>query len=310
MQEKLYTFIDEFSVGDKWPDSDHCPINFSFNIKKCINENIPPCTLNNLVNKYSRFYWDDEKSDEFTTCLLDETGCEYLDEFYYSIFNLDAPQVVCDKFNEYIIQACERSLKKSKTVCRTSKFPINPWFDAECKQAKAAYHEAQRATASTEYLTELERDYKRLIQLKKRNFMSQNLSDIVKCKNPKELWAKLNELKGCVKTYDNKDLNLDSFFNHFSKPAIDNTDNCFDFDLVHAAECQDFFDKFACNSNYTCTSGSSTEDDLISHLMNSSITLDEVVSAINALTTSSNVMLLFIKCEMRSSSVELPEVQV
>ncbi len=286
VQEKLYSYIREFSIGDMWPDSDHSPINFSLAIT------MPGNTVKNMTythndtgEKYSRFYWDDDACDEFTNCLLDETGCEYLDKFYFSIFELESPQAVSDKFTEYINQACERSLRKSKSVCRTSKFPANPWFDDECKRAKAQYHKAQKSESSADVMKELKREFKRLKQLKKRNFLSENLSDIMECKNPKDLWAKLKEFKGEAQNCNNPNLNLDSFFKHFSKPAIDNTDNCQNFDLSHEAQCQKFFDKFICNDNTACSipSQSQPEDELISHLMNANITLEEVSSAIRLL---------------------------
>ncbi len=283
VQEKTYSSINEFSIGDKWPDSDHCPINFSFNISVYGKENRPPGESDHVTNKYCRFYWDEEQSDEFTNCLLDETACEHLDKFYDSIFNLESPQSVSDKFNDYIGQACERSLRKSRPNGRTSKFPANPWFDEDCKQAKARHHEAYKSETSSDIVNELEREYKRMIQLKKRNFKNENLSDISNCKNSKDLWAKLNELKGSTRTLDSQDLNLDSFFNHFSKPAIDNMNNCFNFDLSHQAECQNFFDKFACNNENVHNAGSSVEENLVSHLMNANIALEEVTSAIKAL---------------------------
>ena len=282
VQEKLYPQIAEFSIGEKWPDSDHCPVNFCFNLtmSAATDSHVPGCEPDN-ASRYTRFYWDDEQSDEFINCLLDETGCEHLDRFYYSVIGLESPQVVCEMFNDYIVQACERSLRKSKSNCRTSKFPANPWFDEDCKSAKAMYHDADRANASSDTLTRLAREYKRIRQSKKRKYFKDNLLDIESCTNPKELWAKLKDLKGKNETFDTQELNLKSFYEHFSKPAIDNTANCLNFDLSHEAECQDFFNRFA----YGNGSGSdgSAEDDLISHLMNDNITLGEVTKAIKVL---------------------------
>ncbi len=282
VQEKLYPFINEFSVGDKWPDSDHCPINFSFNVSVPDNKGEDSPSFSD-TEKYSRFYWDDELSDEFINCLLDETGCEYLDKFYFSILELESPQAVSEKFNEYITQACDRSLRKSKSVCRTSKFPVNPWFDEECKQAKAQFHKAQKSEAPSDVQDHFAREFKRLKQQKKRKYLSENLSEIMQCKNPKELWAKLNEFKGGAQSFDNPDINLNAFYKHFSKPAIDNTDNCFNFDLSHAAECQELFNKLTAEDKNVYSLGHSSEDDLISHIMNDNITLEEVISAINTM---------------------------
>ncbi len=81
VQEKMYSSINDFSIGDKWPDSDHCPIKFSFSISMHGKENRPSCESDHVTDKYCRFYWDEDQSEEFTSCLLDETACEHLDKF-------------------------------------------------------------------------------------------------------------------------------------------------------------------------------------------------------------------------------------
>ncbi len=148
---------------------------------------------------------------------------------------MDTVENVAIKFNEYIEQACHRALKcTTGKPSKAGQFPVNSWFDSECKKAKADYHEAVRANKTDEEILFLEKEYKRIIRCKKRKLKYENLMNIQNCKNQKELWSELNKLKG--KESINEKLSMEDFFAHFSKPPIDNSDNKYEFDTKHESE--------------------------------------------------------------------------
>ncbi len=229
--EIMFNSLSHFSVGEKWPDSDHHPVYFSLKIanQSAIRDvhKIP-----NSGEIYSKFLWNDENKTELYSCLFDEIGTQHLNRFYDSIRELDSVENVAVKFNEYIVQACQRSLKCTKGQSKkSSNFPVNPWFDSDCKKAKADYHRAVRAVKSEEEITYLEKQYKRIKRRKKRNFNYEKFMNVQNCKNQKELWSELNKLKGKEPIPDS--LSMEDFFAHFTKPPIDNSVNRYEFDMKH-----------------------------------------------------------------------------
>ncbi len=278
IQEKCHSVLSNFSVGGKWPDTDHCPIHFELTLKGfqslCKQSKVADST-----QLYKKFIYDKNDVNLVRSCLTDELGSAALSKFYDSIFLLESGSQVCEKFDNYILQACERSMKSSKQLSR-SKFPSNQWFDDDCKKAKSDYHEAVRNEEPQTILDALENDYKRIIQRKKREYNYENLSLLQSCRNQKELWSKLNSLKRKT-TPSNDDLTLSDFYNFYSKPAIDNENNCNDFDLTHAKDLENFFENFVTSKDVKMPlNEQSVEDDLLHYILNATITNEEIMTAI------------------------------
>ncbi len=292
--EKMYTMLNWFSVGEKWVETDHCPLYFAFS--GFTNQSITHSIEKSSYDKYTRFFWENDCKDEFMSCLYDNEGEENLNAFYESIYALSSVDSVSEKYSDYLLQACERSLKKSKrnVVSNKSTFPKNPWYDSECKALKREYHNARKSASSLLYgckrskmhtkrlsqmdslVDKLEKDYKRLVQRKRRQFYRENLLELQNCNGQKELWQKLNKLK--VKDPPSEQFSIEEFFSHFSKPPIENRDNKHDFDIVHEEEMKTFLsgrNTHVVNNDETFV--------LISDIMNSVVTLEEVVHAINML---------------------------
>ncbi len=240
VQEQLYSVLGHFEIGTKWPETDHRPIIFHFNVKRhTFNGN----SEKDNTNKYKRFYWGKNSTEKVRNCLFDTTGTIYAQNFYDAMCNLETPDIVGDLFSQFINQACERSLKQTKSATSKNTFPKNPWFDSECKSAKAVHKDAQTIhSADSDIVTQLGKDFKKLTRKKKRIHQRRELSDIMKCKNRKELWAKLNSLNR--DTSEDDTVSMQEFFEHFSKLPIENTDNKFEFDQKHQSEMFDFFRKF------------------------------------------------------------------
>ncbi len=283
LQENIHGMLSNFYIGDKWPESDHCPLHFEFTLPESVQRQSNSDNPADNYVQYSRFAYKSDDSKSLMECLCDETGSAVLNEFYDSIFSLESSSQVCSYFDRYIKQACERSLKKCGKPKQKSKFPSNPWFGEECKRAKSDFHAAQKQQAPHSVLNELERTYKRVIQQSKRSHDMENLSSLQACRNQQELWAKLNKLKrkdACI----NEDLTIENFYNFYSKPAIDNVNNCFDFDLSHEQDLKNFFDKFVNSKGEEAPldidSESFIEDDLIRYVLNATITNEEIMAAI------------------------------
>ena len=161
-------------------------------------------------------------------CLMDEDGSAALSRFYDGIFALETSSQVCSYFDQYILQACQRSMKQTGNP-QTSKFPIKEWYNNDCKMAKAAYHEAEKRGEPQDVLNEMQCEYRRVIQRAKRRHNFDNFFDIQTCQSQKDLWQKLKKLKS-KNTQSGEDHSVDDFHEFYSKPAIDNENNCHDFD--------------------------------------------------------------------------------
>ncbi len=97
--EKMYNSLTMFSIGEKWAESDHCPVYFGFNVE---NQTTTPISHDEPVfDKYSRFFWENDSKDEFMSCLYDNRGEKQLDDFYQSIYQLDSVDIVSDKYSSY-----------------------------------------------------------------------------------------------------------------------------------------------------------------------------------------------------------------
>ncbi len=276
VQEQMFPVLSHFEVGTKWPESDHRPIIFHFNVQR------PTCNNNSgpeNVSKYRRFYWNKNSAMDVRKCLFDNVGTMYAQKFYDSICSLETPDVVGDMFTQFINQACVRSLKQTKNTSSKKTFPVNYWFDTECKAAKTGHKDAQKLyDAESEIVNKLGRDFKKLTRRKKRVHQRKQLSEIMQCKNRKELWGKLNSFNR--DSPDDDVVTMQDFFEHFSKPPINNTENKFEFDVNHEAEILNFFRQFN-------EQGAELPDDCkngeIREILDAIISEDEIYAALRKL---------------------------
>ena len=300
--EVMYTYLTKFSVGSKWPETDHCPLYFSFSISH-FDEGTSSCSPVEGLENYEKFLWNDSDKESLISCLCDNLSEPYLNSFYDCIFSLHSSEVTASVFSEYISQACERSLKSSKNspAPKKSMFPNNPWYDNECKVLKSKYHTARKSAMSKIYgkgsklsykrikqcklsyeeVSILEGQYRRLIQKKKRLHYRGNLLEIQNCTNQKDLWKALNKLKGQDPPTD--DFSLSDFLTHFSMPPIDNPNNMLEFDERHEKEMKDFLACFTNNNDFSPHLIDEEEFALIKDTLNSVITDEEVLHALNSL---------------------------
>ncbi len=271
-----------FKVGSKEPESDHCPILFT------IKSNLPTSKLKSQdqdASKYTKFKWNQDSLERFHEKLADDQGLYYVDSFYDSIQSLDSPQVVSQKFCELISQAADRSLSKSKPHSDKKHFPVNKWFDSECKSAKANLHQAEKSTNLPQPdLRRLRREYDRIIQKKKRRLKLHRTKDILSARNPTEMWKKLDALS--PKSSKTTSLTLQDFRDFYSKPAVSNENNHLNFDVSVEKEICDFISTYQSEPDIThSVPKPSTSDNtvLIQEILDSVITADEITCALQNL---------------------------
>ncbi len=274
-QELLFNALVFFEIGEKWPDSDHCPVTFHLNAPSIVSPKFQSKGFMHDTSEYSKFIWDVDSSETVREHLFDEEGIEKLNEFYNCIYNLECGENAANAFSEFITQACDRSLRKSGKQA-SSHFRHNPWFDTECKDIKSQYHLAYKADELSNVTKCLGKQYKRVTQRKKRAYQREQVKDIQKCENPQQLWKKLKSLRQTAEV--DADLDISDFFAHFSKPAIDNSDNKFDFDSIHEQELSDFFKQYINGNDLGCE-----ENLAVLEILDANISADEIQNALKSL---------------------------
>ena len=149
--EKLSCKLSDFEVGMKWPDSDHAPLYFEF----IATTPMPRGTCENrstvLGEVYNKFVFNKDSKEALCQSLFDETRLLHLQNFNDCIADLCSGEEVAKSFNKYIHQACTKSLKCKNGVKSKPKFPVNKWFDNECKEVKSQYTAACKERHRTKH---------------------------------------------------------------------------------------------------------------------------------------------------------------
>ncbi len=266
-----------FNIDDKVPESDHCSLSFMFKI--CVTP-ILECTDTCEYTTYSKYKWDGSKTDESLRNLFDQQGITFLNCFKDSIRELQPSNLVAELFNNYIAQAADRCLVKTKGNKKKSPIPQNDWYDVECKKARKMIKEAKSNKAESNNILHLECDYNRLFQRKKRNSKLQKSSELMHTNNSTDMWKKLKNME--KKAEGEPALSLQDFYDHFSKPAVQNHDNVLNFDLTFEKEILDFMNTYREKSD-TYLYPPKENSELITDLLNSAITEEEVFYALDSL---------------------------
>jgi hypothetical protein len=152
---------------------------------------------------------------------------------------------VGEVFNDYINAAIKNIFKRKRSV--KAKFPVNSWFNEECKNAKklvvdyARRNDITEAEHAQEY-RQLEKNYNRIKQREKRNY-----SEEIRCrlenfsaKDPSSYWKMWKSLKH--NTVNNSTLTVSDFNTYFKAqiypPEVES------FDTDHMDEIKDFVMKY------------------------------------------------------------------
>ncbi len=273
--------IVSFKVCNKEPESDHCPISFTL---ECDIPTTSPKPNEHDTPKYSKFKWDRDSLEKFHEKLSDTQGLLYAEAFYDSIESLESPEVVSHRFCDLISQAADRALTKSKPHSDEKHFPVNKWFDSECKTAKADLHKAEKCPDIPKpRLRHLRKEYDRIIQKKKRKLKIHRTRDILSARNPTEMWKKLDALS--PKRSKATSLTLQDFKDFYSKPAVNSDNNSHNFDSSVEEEILKFIQTYQSDPNNASVYDSTNCDNipLIQEVLDSVITADEITSALQNL---------------------------
>ena len=202
--------IGDFTVGTGRPDSDHSPLSF------ILNGNLPRSQRPRTSKLTGRKYvWDINKQNEYIKSLKDPHNLHIFEDFLCKTIDVNSDHhVVIDGFYKYLTGSLDGIFRKNNPR-PTCTFPVNPWFDLECKQLKAQLRQAISAQVSQETERDLKQKYKRVVQQKKRQYHSET-ADILHNMNshcPNDYWQFWKRLKN--NKAGNECIDLEKFTSYY-----------------------------------------------------------------------------------------------
>ena len=181
----------KFEVLPKLVESDHCPIQFNIsNTKLDDHDDYNPLKIDTCVNDKDScsnvFIWQDEKKQEYQLALRNEQTCHAFAQMLCAVIDGCNTDTLCDMFNGMIENVILPIFPARKHISKQRKntqnnFPSNPSYDKECKSFKYVVNNiAKQRDFNGRHggYNIMLRQYKQLIQRKKRQYQQATLSEL------------------------------------------------------------------------------------------------------------------------------------
>ena len=225
-----------------------------------------------------------KKKIEYQASLRNEQTCIAFEEMLCAAAEGCSSDNLCDIFNGMLENAISPLFlkKQHKSNCKKNiknNVPSNPWYDKECKSLKHVLNNIAKDkkfnTRQGEYNMML-RQYKQLIQKKKRHYQQLKLSQLenMRKEDPNSSWKFWKSLKPRSST---KGPTLSQFVQYFEEQVFPPHVDYFDYD--HMNNIMKLVKSSPNDINEKVENGQS---DLLQFL-NSPITIDEIQKAIRKL---------------------------
>ena len=277
-----YNLIDEiesFNIGPFLPNSDHAPIELSVKCRIRANSCTDPIMESTSWEPIYKYKWSRDNLNNLRSVISDSQSCEQRQYFKDSMAELSSVDVVANRFDDFVSNACSRVFKLKR--CNPNRKPQNVnYIDSECRRVRAeAIKAGERVYNQSDRMKHLIacKRYKAIKQRKKRAFQSKSISDLNKAfdKNPSNIWDVLEKLQ--FSPSDTYEPNGDEFYNFYSNLAKP-SDNC-EFSKEYETMAKNFISD--CKGDEHISNSNNLENDIL----NRNFSVDEVECAINQLKT-------------------------
>ena len=111
----MFHYVTNLEVLNKFPESDHIPIHFSLNANYTENTNNSG-DENTQWFPLPKYVWNTNTLESLNITLKDNISKTFHHEYKSSISELKDCDIVAEKFDSFIKQACYRTFKKQKTT--------------------------------------------------------------------------------------------------------------------------------------------------------------------------------------------------
>ena len=180
---------------------------------------------------------------------------------------------MCGKFYDYLYFTLDQSFKKARAGKKTNKFPCNAWFDSQCTDIKYRLNNFAKQwdisiPENWQEYQDIARNYKQVIQSKKRKFKNKQLSDFqdMLSSDPNEYWKFWKNLKRNVSPSSDC-IDMDTFVDYFKSQNTPPMPDYYEQEFMH--EVEDFVEKYKLNII-------DSHNDVIDEIINKVIVEDEV----------------------------------
>ena len=198
----LFEGIHEFQIGDKFPESDHLPIEFSV---KCGSKTSGNVTRQHKSKwgKQRKIRWTKSDLPLIKAALTDDTAQPYLNNFNDALVCLSDTNTVALAFNEYVSQAVTGVCTTIETKRKTISGP--KWYDYEYRLLRSdAVQAGGKVNNETERKVMLDKckKYRACKQRKQREYKKDCMIKIESAyyTNKANMWSVLDNV--CRKKHD------------------------------------------------------------------------------------------------------------
>jgi len=238
----LSTIINEFNISPKLVESDHTPLAFLITSKTQTRELGNSHKPKLHFDKRFCYIFDKERIPDYKDKLTNESAQDKLLFISNCIKdNVESDQVIKSTY-DYVESSIQAVFKKKMYRPLTNNFPINAWYDQECKAARktanayAKSHNLNITTNNNQYKIFYKR-YKSVIQRKKRLHQKSNRDKLDKLQstNQTDCWKLWNKLTKKTNITPNQP-DIDTFHEYFTNQIYPPNINYFDHEHIKDIE--------------------------------------------------------------------------
>ena len=273
---ELLSSVQDFFIGPKFPESDHCGLSLMIQRKSRCITNVE--ISNSDWVSLRKYRWSIHDLENLNYIIRDALSERYRDKFLAALSELKDTNMVAELFMAYLTQAVDRVCTVSTTTGR-AKFKVNgaPWFDRECREKRSLAIEAgHRVECDKDREIQIAacKDYRAHKQRKRRQYYNNCVRTIIDVyeSNKSDVWKTIENLS---RSRDNSiGPTDDDFFKYFKDMADIEPDNSFNtaYELV-ALNFLHKYEKSKCSRDMSLEYG----------IINDNITAMEVEGAIDYL---------------------------
>ena len=265
--------IDEFTISPKRSESDHRPLHFTLCVPNTA-EYLICDNVNNTGEKLLTYRWNRNKLAIYQEQFRGTQYQELKDQLSLKVTDQNvSSDKLCDVFYGFLNTSISH-VSRLRSNTAKSHFPVNKWFDENCKQLKKQVNEYAKMyditrSPDAETYQELEMHYRRMRQNCKRQYRD-NIRmqlDNLHSSNPSDYWKLWKSFR--PHKVNNSKLTLNDFNSYF-KGQTRPPDVGYH-DILAMNEVAEFLDKYHTVTDYH-TPNSTLSDDIC----NSPITEEEI----------------------------------
>ena len=191
----LTKYLSNFDIHPGFPESDHLPVTLSIKSDISMVKGTRQDRQSEIWSSCYKYVWYPADLTELMKTLKDQNSEYYLGQFRDSIVSLKSVELVAERYNQYLMQACDRVCKLTKV--RNRPRAMGPgWFDRDCRLKRSEAVTACRYNSANVTLTC--KEYRSLKQMKKRQYQRKCIADLENAfeSNPGNMWDTLDKIRG------------------------------------------------------------------------------------------------------------------